>query len=96
MRSLMYSYEKYISPNQIVIYLEKSGWNKIKEAEGISAWIYSKEDKKMGIFVPLIDDFVDYRERILEVLDTLEEIERRSKYEIIQDIVNRSKIEREH
>lgn len=88
MRNLMYSNDKYISPNQIVTYLEKSGWNKIKEAEGISAWIYSRADKKIGFFVPLMDDFVDYRERILEVLDTLEGVERRSKFEIIQDIVN--------
>ncbi|MUG98370.1 hypothetical protein F7734_41125 [Scytonema sp. UIC 10036] len=88
MRNLMSSNENYISPNKIVIYLEKSGWNKIKEAEGISAWVYNRENKKVGIFVPVMDDFVDYRERILEVLDTLEEIERRSKYEIIKDIVN--------
>ncbi len=88
MRNLMYLNDKHISPNQIVMYLEKSGWKKIKEAEGISAWIYNRANKKVGIFVPLMDDFVDYRERILEVLDTLEEIERRSKYEIIQDIVN--------
>lgn len=90
MRSFNYFDDKYISPKQMTMYLEQSGWNKKKEAEDISAWIYSKNDKKVGIFVPLTDDFVDYRERTLEVLDTLEQVERRSKYEIIQDIINTS------
>jgi hypothetical protein len=75
----MDSTEKHISPNQIVTYLDRSCWCKIKEAEGISAWVYNRGNKNMGIFIPLIDEFVDYRERILEVLDTLEEVERRSK-----------------
>lgn len=88
MKNLMYSTEQYISPNQIVTYLDRSGWCKIKEAEGISAWVYNRANKKMGIFVPLIDEFVDSRERILEILDTLEEVERRSKYEILQDILS--------
>ncbi len=92
MRSFNYFDDKYISPKQMTMYLEKSGWNKKREAENISVWIYSKADKKVGIFVPLADDFVDYRERTLEVLDTLEQVERRLKYEIIQDIFNTSSL----
>lgn len=85
----MYNFEYHkinICPKQLVIYLEKHGWNKKREAEDISVWTYKRQDKTFGMFVPLSDNFVDYRERILEVLDTLEEVEQRFKFEIIQDI----------
>jgi hypothetical protein len=61
---------------------EKYGWNKIREAEDISVWIYDKHDRKFGMFVPLSDDFVDYRQRTIGVLETIQQVEDRSTFEI--------------
>gem|GEM_PF-3322009 len=83
-------YEYYnldaLSPYRVVTYLEKHGWNKIREAEDISVWIYDRHDRKFGMFVPLADDFVDYKQRTIEVLETIQEVEDRSTFEICKDI----------
>lgn len=65
---------------------ETHGWNKIREAENISVWIYDRHYRKFGRFVPLANDFVDYRQRIIEVLETIQEVEDRSTFEICKDI----------
>ncbi|WP_127086654.1 hypothetical protein [Dulcicalothrix desertica] len=70
----------------MVTYLEKHGWNKVREAEDISVWIYDKHDSKFGMFVPTSDDFVDYRQRTIEVLETIQQVEDRSTFEICKEI----------
>ncbi|RUS96623.1 hypothetical protein DSM106972_086460 [Dulcicalothrix desertica PCC 7102] len=75
-----------LSPYKVVTYLEKHGWNKVREAEDISVWIYDKHDSKFGMFVPTSDDFVDYRQRTIEVLETIQQVEDRSTFEICKEI----------
>ncbi|RUS92781.1 hypothetical protein DSM106972_098310 [Dulcicalothrix desertica PCC 7102] len=55
----LYIHIKWLHPR------EKHGWNKVREAEYISVWIYDKHNKKFGKFVPTSDDFVDYRQRTI-------------------------------
>jgi hypothetical protein len=75
-----------LSTYRVVSYLETHGWNKIREAENISVWVYKRHDRKFGIFVPLANDFVDYRQRTIEVLETIQEVEDRSIFDICKDI----------
>lgn len=75
-----------ISPNCMVRYLEQHGWNKKNQVEDVSVWTCKNEGKTFGVILPLSDNFVDYETRILEVLDTLEEVERRPKIKIIESL----------
>ncbi|NJL09523.1 MAG: hypothetical protein HC908_02885 [Calothrix sp. SM1_7_51] len=68
-----------ISPICMVRYLEQQGWNKKNEVEDVSVWTCKKQGRTFGVILPLSDSFVDYKRRILEILDTLEEVERRPK-----------------
>lgn len=80
----------YISPLKICNYLTKNGWEKKREVEGISVWVNRKENNVSGIFVPLHDDFVDYQNRVFDILYTLEEFESRPIPQIIESLSSSS------
>jgi len=76
----------YISSVKLCNYLEQHGWVKKRQAEGISVWTYKKGKELFGIFVPLNENFVDYNNRIVEVLYTLEKAENRPFSKILESL----------
>jgi hypothetical protein len=80
----------YISPLKICNYLIKNGWQKKREIEDISVWVNKKENNLTGLFVPLRDDFVDYQNRVFDILYTLEEFENRPIPQIIESLSSSS------
>ncbi|MBW4508359.1 MAG: hypothetical protein KME64_17865 [Scytonematopsis contorta HA4267-MV1] len=91
MQDYQYKEIANISPKTIVQYLEKHGWHNWKEVEDVSVLIYNKQGKKFGLFLPLSLDFVDYKNRVSEILITLEEVEERPRWQILDAL--RSKAE---
>lgn len=75
-----------IPPEQIQKYLEEYGWCQRKVVEQVSVWTYKRQDKMFGLFLPLTRDFVDYRNRIFEILEILQEVEQRSQEDILNTI----------
>ncbi len=79
---------------KMCIYLEKAGWKKRKEVENVSVWTYKEGDSVFGIFVPLREDYVDYKNRIIEVLYTLQKVENRSYIKILESLQDISRLAR--
>ncbi|BAZ10396.1 hypothetical protein NIES4071_22110 [Calothrix sp. NIES-4071] len=90
----IYNYEKLecISPAQIENYLNEHGWRKKIVVEEVSVWIYKRQDRIFGLFLPLNINFVDYRNRVVEILDILQKAEKRSQEEILKFIEIQSNI----
>lgn len=73
------------------LYLENQGWEKTGEIEGYaSTWFLEKEG--IELLLPLNKNYSDFESRILEVILILEEIEERSRYEILNVLKNTSNI----
>ena len=90
----IYNYDKLecIPPAQIENYLNEHGWRKKTVVEEVSVWIYKRQDRMFGLFLPLNRDFVDYRNRVVEILYILQKVEERSSEEILKSIEEQSKI----
>jgi hypothetical protein len=89
MQNYQYKEIANISPNTIIQYLEKHGWHNWKEVEDVSVWIYNKQGRKFGLFLPLSLDFVDFQNRVLEILITLEEVEERPRGQILEALTSK-------
>lgn len=85
----------YIPSIKICLYLVQNGWIKRKEVENVSVWTYKKGESVFGIFVPLREDYVDYQNRIIEVLDTLQTVEERSYIKILESLQDVSRLARD-
>jgi hypothetical protein len=80
-----------VLPLDAATYLRTRGWSEVRrEQHRYSLW--NRQDDR-GIFealLPLEHQFRDYKVRIAEMLSTLEIVERRSKIEILRDMMTTS------
>ncbi|GJD21585.1 hypothetical protein RIVM261_065410 [Rivularia sp. IAM M-261] len=58
--------------------------------EQVSVWTYKRQDKMFGLFLPLTRDFVDYRNRVVEILEILQQVEQRSQEDILKRIESKN------
>ncbi|NEQ69241.1 MAG: hypothetical protein F6K21_27890 [Symploca sp. SIO2D2] len=80
-----------ISTLKLENYLKNQGWKKTKLIGDIaSVWSYQKQDKAVGLLLPLDRDFADFDNRMMEVFSILEKIENRPKSEIVAALQNNS------
>ena len=72
----------------IAEYLSSRGWEKLATNPGkFSIWEYIEdEENNFDILLPLNQKFKDYERRILEILNTLEKVEKRQQTEIFKDL----------
>lgn len=87
-----YNYDKLecIPPAKIEKYLQEHGWRQRNVVEQVSVWIYKRHDRMFGLFLPLTKDFVDYRNRVVEILEILQKVEQRSQEDILKTIENQN------
>jgi hypothetical protein len=79
-----------IEPNQIVAYLQEKGWQQYDLIEDkASFWILKDNVAEIAdILLPAHSHFKDFSIRISEILKTLENIEKRSQIDILNNVVN--------
>lgn len=81
----------HISTVKAGLYLKNQGWKKTGEIEGFaSTWLL--EEKETELLLPLNKEYSDFEARMLEVILILEDIEKRSSFEIIDVLKNTSNI----
>lgn len=85
---------KSIHPNQVIAYLERTGWQKESSIQDkAEIWILKKNDSDQDyadILLPLDTSFQDYPLRMSEILVTLATIEDNSQQEIFKAITHQS------
>ncbi|OKH19813.1 hypothetical protein [[Limnothrix rosea] IAM M-220] len=65
-----------LSVESLCFYLKQTGWEKIKEREGVaSLW---KRESENAVIVPLDPSYDDYIDRLWQVFQALEKIEKRA------------------
>ena len=79
---------KSLSPNQVLDYLKSQGWVEFEHLDGKSVilTLETTDHEEFEVAVPLKRDFRDFGIRMSELLETLEIVEDRSQFDILQDI----------
>ncbi|WP_404784052.1 hypothetical protein [Altericista sp. CCNU0014] len=79
-----------LDPNQILVYLQEKGWEQDDYIEDkASMWTLKENGSEIAeILLPAHSRFRDFPLRISEILETLEEVEKRSQIEIFNNLVN--------
>ena len=73
-----------VSVRAMRAYLEGQGWRHIEE-QGNSAFIYGLEDRNEELLVPIVP-LADYDRRMMDILETLSEVEQRDGSAILRDV----------
>lgn len=79
-----------IPSEQIQKYLDEHGWRQRNVVEEVSVWTYKRHDRMFGLFLPLNPNFVDYRNRVVEILEILQLVEQRSQEDILKTIESKN------
>lgn len=79
-----------IRPLEVVSYLRAHRWQQAEKIERGAFWVKEEGGKNFEILLPLDATLRDFPNRIAEVLSTLEEAEKRSQLEIVEDLVTTS------
>ena len=83
---------EFISPEKISLYLKTNGWKKIAEKPSVGSIWKLKSNRKVSLLLPLNKEYSDFDKRMFEVILILEEVEKRSKLEIIKGLTKTSNI----
>ncbi|MCP4657691.1 MAG: hypothetical protein GY856_19975 [bacterium] len=76
-----------LRPLDIAAYLRSRGWREKEHSTGrFAIWTLAKNGHELEAFLPLDDTFRDYRQRIVDLLRTLEQAEDRSQLEVLVDV----------
>lgn len=79
-----------IRPLEVVSYLRAHRWHQAEKLERGAFWIKEESGTSFEILLPLDATLRDFPNRIAEVLSTLEQAEKRSQLEIVEDLVTTS------
>jgi hypothetical protein len=79
-----------IRPLEIVSYLRAHRWQQAEKIERGAFWVKEEGGASFEILLPLDATLRDFPNRIAEVLSTLEEAEKRSQLEIVEDLATTS------
>lgn len=79
-----------VRPLEVVSYLRAHRWHQAEKFERGAFWIKEEGGTNFEILLPLDATLRDFPNRIAEVLATLEQAEKRSQLEIVEDLVTTS------
>jgi len=79
-----------IRPLDVVAYLRTHGWIEARDSPIKGIWLLRRDRKEFEILTPLDHRFVDYPNRVSDMLRTLEIVEGRSQLQILTDITSTS------
>jgi len=79
-----------IRPLDVVAYLRTHGWIEARDSLIKGIWLLRRDRKEFEILTPLDRRFVDYPNRVSDMLRTLEIVEGRSQLQILTDITSTS------
>lgn len=75
-----------IQPLDVVAYLRAHRWQKAESLEKAAYWVKEDEASSYELLLPLDASLRDFPSRMAELLRTLEQAERRSQLEIVEDL----------
>ena len=79
-----------IRPLEVVSYLRAHRWHQAEKLERGAFWVKEESGTSFEILLPFDATLRDFPNRIAEVLSTLEQAEKRSQLEIVEDLVTTS------
>ncbi|HEV7866766.1 MAG TPA: hypothetical protein VGO90_03735 [Chthoniobacteraceae bacterium] len=75
-----------VRPLEVVSYLRAHQWKQVEKLERGAFWIKEEAGESFEVLLPLDTALRDFPNRIAEVLATLEQAEKRSQLEIVEDL----------
>jgi hypothetical protein len=76
-----------LSPSAVSAYLRANGWTREREQMPSTAAIWTKGDE-FEVLLPLRPEYLDFRRRMLEMIDTLRRAEQRPTAQVVADVAS--------